>query len=286
MMTPDAFHLQDKVAIVTGSTKGMGRAIVERFCADGARVVVSSRNADEAAAVAAELNARYGKGGVVAVSRRCVIEDKADLEATVKLALDSFGKVTTLVCCASALPWLGPSREMPDDALDFQFASVFKSKFWLSNLCIPSMIDSGGGSIIYISSGSTHEATAERSVYACMRAAELQLIKNIAAEFGAANVRVNAIWPGLIRTFSSEPLFQNPAAAQAIADRIPMKRNGIPEEIAQAVAFLASDASSFTTGAVIPVDGGRSIHATPSTLTPVYGGGVSEEAPRQAAKGG
>jgi NAD(P)-dependent dehydrogenase (short-subunit alcohol dehydrogenase family) len=285
MMTADTFHLKDKVAIVTGSTKGMGRAIVERFAADGARVVVSSRNADEAAAVAAELNGRYGKGRVVAVSRRCVIEDKADLQAVVELAVDSFGKVTTLVCCASALPWLGPSREMPDEAVDFQFLSVFKSKFWLSNMCIPSMIESGGGSIIYISSGSTHEATSERSVYACMRAAELQLMKNIAAEFGAQNIRINAIWPGLIRTFSSEPLFKNASAAQTAAARAPMRRNGEPEEIAQATAFPASDASSFTTGAVIPVDGGRSIHATQSMLTPVYGGGLTEQALQEAAKG-
>jgi NAD(P)-dependent dehydrogenase (short-subunit alcohol dehydrogenase family) len=285
MMTADRFDLRGKVAIVTGSTKGMGRAIVERFARDGAKVVVSSRNADEAADVAAELNASYGAGGAVAVSRRCVIEDKADLEATVKLALDSFGKITTLVCCASALPWLGPSREMPDDAVDFQFASVFKSKFWLSNMCIPSMIENGGGSIVYISSGSTHEATSERSVYSCMRAAELQLLKNIAAEFGARNVRVNAIWPGLIRTFSSEPLFQNAASAEMAAARAPMRRNGFPEEIAQAVAFLASDASSFTTGAVIPVDGGRSIHATQSMLTPVYGAGLSEKAPQEVAKG-
>ncbi len=267
---PSNFALSGKVAIVTGATKGMGRAIVERFAQDGARVVVSSRSLDDCTRVCAELNQRYGNGQVVAVPARCVIEERADLQALVDLAVSTWGKVTTLVCCAAAMPWFGPSRETPEAAVDFQFLSVFKSKFWISNMAIPHMIDSGGGSIVYIGSGSVNESTSERSVYTCMRVAEVQLAKNIAAEFGTANIRANVILPGLIDTEGAAPLFASPALVAEAAAAVPMHRTGLPEEIANAVAFLASDVSSFTTGLCLPVDGGRAIHARARKLTDAY----------------
>lgn len=273
-MSPDQFDLRGKVALVTGATKGMGLSIVERYAKSGAKVVVTSRNADECAAVAADLNARYGKGETIAIAVRCDIDVKADVEAAVKATLAAFGKVTTLVCNACGMSWLGRIVDMPDDELDRTFLTVFKSKFWFSTLCAPSMAESGGGSIIYISSGSAWEAATERAVYACMRAAEIHFMKNLAAELGPDNIRVNAISPGLIRTFSSQPLFADPEKHRAMGLNMPLRRTGEPEEIAQAAAYLASDASSFTTGGVIPVDGGRLLHAQPNRLTDVYGAGA------------
>jgi NAD(P)-dependent dehydrogenase (short-subunit alcohol dehydrogenase family) len=277
-MGNDRFDLHGRVAIVTGSTKGMGLAIARRFVASGARVVVSSRNAQECAAVAAELNAQHGDE--VAIGVRCEIEIHAQLEQLVDAALSRWGRLTTLVCNASARPWYGPSLETPEEALDFQFLSVFKSKFWLTRLAIPRMVEAGGGSIVFISSGSVHEATSERSVYACMRAAEIQLVKNIAAEFGDRRIRANAIFPGLIETESSRPLFDDPEKLRSLVQRHPLRRAGEAAEIASAVAFLASDLSAFTTGWALPVDGGRIIHAVQHGLTEVL---VPSRGPQQTA---
>jgi NAD(P)-dependent dehydrogenase (short-subunit alcohol dehydrogenase family) len=271
LMPPHARDLQGKVAIVTGATKGMGAAIAERFAAGGARVVISSRTAQDVERKVEDLNARHGGGQTIAVGARCVIEDKADLAAIVELALQRFGKITTLVANACGMAWLGASSDMPDDQLDFQFLTVFKSKFWLVNLALPSMIAAGGGSIVFIGSGSAFEATSERNVYAAMRAAEVAYARNLAAEHGAANIRANVISPGLIRTFSSGPLFANEEVRAGLAASVPLRRTGEAEEIAAAAAFLASDTSSFTTGLVLPVDGGRLINARPKTLTKVYG---------------
>jgi NAD(P)-dependent dehydrogenase (short-subunit alcohol dehydrogenase family) len=267
-MSRDQYVLDGKVALITGATKGMGLGIAERFALSGAKVMITSRTADEAAATAAALNHRHGAGTAAWV--RCDIDVKADNAAALKATLDAFGKVTTLVCNACGMPWLGSVVDMPDEALDLTFTTVFKSKFWLSTLCAPHMAAAGGGSIIYISSGSAWEAATERAVYACMRAAEIHLMKNLAAELGPQNIRVNAISPGLIRTFSSAPLFAADQGA-LLGQNMPLRRTGEPEDIAQAAAWLASDTSSFTTGAVIPVDGGRLLHAQPNRLSAVYG---------------
>lgn len=269
-MNGDRYDLSGKVAIITGATKGMGWAIAERFAADGAKVVLSSRTAADVAAAVADINARYGKSETVAVGAACEIERKEDLQAIVDLALASFGAITTVVCNACGMPWIGATRDMPDDQMDFQFLTVFKSKLWLINMVVPSMIAAGGGSIIVTSSGSAQESTTERNVYSCMRSAEQHLVRNIAAEYGDVGIRANAISPGLIETFSSRPLFANDAVRESLAASVPLNRTGTADEIAAAAAFLASESSSFTTGLVLPVDGGRLIKAKPKVLTKVY----------------
>jgi len=263
-------------AIVTGATKGMGVAIAERFAAEGACVTVSSRSHEDSIRVAADLNARFGGGRQIALGRRCDIESKQDLEQMVTATLQQWGRIDVLVCNASTLPWFGPSLETPDGAIDQQFLAVFKTKFWLSNMVIPHMVKQGGGSIVYIASGSVAEATVERSVYSCVRAAELQLMKNIGAEFGHANIRVNAISPGMIRSFTTAPLFADPVTERKYASSVPMQRGGEPEEIAAAAYFLASKESSYTTGCVITVDGGRLLHAKPRRLTGALGANATD----------
>jgi NAD(P)-dependent dehydrogenase (short-subunit alcohol dehydrogenase family) len=272
MKTP-SFDLATKVAIVTGATKGMGLAISRMIARSGGKVVVSSRTLADCEALAAELNRDCGKGAAVAVAAQCAIENRAELDNLVEVALAQWGRLTSVVCNASTTPWLGATLDMADEDLDYQFESVFKSKFRLVRKALPALLDSGNGSIVFISSGSVHEATSERSVYACMRAAEIQLIKNLAAEFGPYGVRANAILPGLIRTEASKPLFADPDRLATLTERFPLRRNGEADEIAAAVGFLLSDLSSFTTGHALPVDGGRIIHAVNTGLTAAYGGG-------------
>jgi 3-oxoacyl-[acyl-carrier protein] reductase len=178
-MSDNQFDLFGKVAIVVGATKGMGAAITEQFAASGARVTVNSRTAAEADAFAGRLNDRYGRGEPVARAAPGDMTDKAAIQAMVDSTVASFGKLTTLVLSASIRPWFGPSIAMPDDEVDTHFLSMFKSRFWMTALCIPHMVEAGGGSVVYIGSGSPFEATSERSVASCMRAAEVQMVKNL-----------------------------------------------------------------------------------------------------------
>ena len=258
------FDLSGKVAIVIGGTKGMGETVCRQFAASGAKVLINSRTQADADTLAAELNAAHGPG--VAIGKAGDMTAKADLAALVDAAVAGFGKVTTLVHSPSLQPWFGSSIDTPDDEFDREFLYFFKSKWWATSLCVPHMARAGGGSVIYIGSGSAFEATSERSLTACMRAAEVQMMKNFAAEFGQNNIRFNIISPGLIDAFGSKPLFADKAAVAQIVAGVPMRRYGETSEISNAVAFLASDASSFTTGAVMPVDGGRLLHAVPSRL--------------------
>jgi len=268
-MTGTRFDLSDRVAIVTGASDGMGKACAELFAASGSRLVVAARTPEKIAAVGADLNARFGKGAAIAVPVAGDIGDKAHLKALVETAIAQFGKVTTLLCAPTIKPWLGSSIDTPDVVFDEQLLYVVKSRFWLSGFTIPHMIAAGGGSLIYIGSGSVFEATTERSVNAIARAGEWQMMKNFAAEFGSRNVRANIIAPGMIRSSGSTALFESAEGARRIA-RLPLRRGGHVDEIAHAAAFLASNASSFTTGAVLPVDGGRLLHAVDGMLTRAY----------------
>lgn len=266
----DLFDLSGRVGIITGATMGMGLACAERFAASGAKVVLTSRNDEQLQRTANELNARFGERAPIAVTKPGDLADKAHLGSLVELALSRFGAISTLLCSPTIRPWIGSAIETPDEVIDEQLLYVFKSRFWLSSLVIPHMIAGGGGSLIYIGSGSPFEATSERSVNTIARAAELQMMKNFAAEFGRHNVRANIIAPGMVESSGSKALFADPAGAERIA-RLPMRRGGRTEEIAAAAAFLASEASSFTTGAVLPVDGGRLLHSVDDLLTGAYG---------------
>jgi 3-oxoacyl-[acyl-carrier protein] reductase len=276
-MTTSPYDLTEKVAIVIGATKGMGVTISEQLVDCGASVVVSSRTAADAHAQADALNER-GKGRAVAAPGDMTV--KADLERIVGSAIDVFGRLTTLVLSPTIRPWFGPTLQMPDHEVDTQYEYVFRSRFWATMLAVPHLVDAGGGSIVYIGSGSPGEATAERCVYAAMRAAEIQLMKNVAAEFGPSGVRCNLISPGLIDANGSKALFEDPAAVVAATSAFPLRRHGTTTEIASTVTFLVSDASAYTTGGVIPVDGGRSIHAKPPSLGAAF---AAEQAERMAA---
>lgn len=266
----NTFDLTQRVAIITGASQGMGAASATLFAASGARLVLAARTAAPLKAKAAELNDRFGKGGTIAIAVSGDIGNKSYLAALVDTAIQRFGRLTTVLCSPSIRPWIGPSIETPDDVFDEQLLYILKSRFWLSAMAIPHMIEAGGGSLIYIGSGSVFEATAERSAGTIARAGEWQMMKNFAAEYGRHNVRANIIAPGMVNSSGSQALFHHPEGERRIRE-LPMRRGGRTDEIAAAAAFLASDASSFTTGAVLPVDGGRLLHAVDGMLTQAFG---------------
>ena len=267
---PDSYDLSDKVAIIIGGSKGMGLACAEQFAASGAKVLITSRNAEELDKIVASLNQRFGKGGIVAASQAGDMSRKEDLRVIVDKTLATFGKITSLVLSPTIRPWFGSAIDTPDAEIDEQFLFIFKSRFWISSMCIPEMAKAGGGSVVFIGSGAVFEATSERSVYSAIRAAEFKLMENFAAEFGKDNIRFNFISPAMIKSSGSQALFRDPDVQKRFSERLPMKRHGEVEEIASVATFLVSESSSFTTGAVLPVDGGRNLHASSSDLTSAF----------------
>ena len=263
----DNFDLSGKVAIIIGGSKGMGLACAELFARSGASVMITSRNQAEAETAADTINEKFGNGETLAVANSADMVSKDDLRVVVDATLEAFGKITTLVMSPTIRPWFGSAIDTPDAEIDEQFLYIFKSRFWITSMCIPEMAKAGGGSAIWIGSGAVFEATAERSVYSAIRTAEWKMMENFAAEFGKDNIRFNFISPAMIRSSGSQALFRNEEVQRKFSERLPMKRHGEVSEIASVAAFLASESSSFTTGAVIPVDGGRNLHASTSDLT-------------------
>jgi NAD(P)-dependent dehydrogenase (short-subunit alcohol dehydrogenase family) len=252
---PSLFDLTGKVAVVTGSSKGIGRAIALRMAEHGAKVVVSSRKQEPCDKVTAEIVA----GGGEAFTKTCNIGRKEELQGLVDATLAQWGRIDILVCNAAVNPHYGLSSTLPDDAWDRVMDYNVRSNFWLCNMVLPGMAKQGGGAVVLISSigglrGSTH-----LGVYAVSKAADMQLARNLACEWGPSNIRVNAIAPGLIRTDFARALWENPEIAKRRSRDTPMQRIGEPDEIAGAAVFLASPAGSFTTGQTIVVDGGVTI---------------------------
>ncbi len=246
------FDLTGKVAIVTGSTKGIGLAIATRMAEHGATVVISSRKPDACEAVAAGIRAKAGKAVVIP----CHIGRKQELQALVDGTVAECGGIDILVENAAVNPYLGPSAAMPDEAFDRVMGSNVRSNVWLANMAIPHMTARGGGAVIIISSIGGLRGSAQLGAYAISKAADMQLARNIAVEWGPKNIRANAIAPGLVRTDFARALWEDPALYRKRTRDTPLQRIGEPDEIAGAAVFLASAAGSFTTGQTIVIDGG------------------------------
>jgi len=251
------FHLQDKVAIVTGSTRGIGRAIAEAFAANGARVVISSRKAAACEEVAAAINAEHGAGRAIAVPAS--ISSKADIDQLASRTVDAFGRIDILVCNAASNPYYGPMAGMQDDQFRKILENNIISTHWLVQLVAPAMRERRDGSIIIVSSIGGLRGNAVIGAYNISKAADFQLARNLAVEFGSDNVRVNCIAPGLIKTDFARALWEDPATLEQIVSTTPLRRIGMPEEVAGAAVFLASPAGSFITGQSIVVDGGAMV---------------------------
>jgi NAD(P)-dependent dehydrogenase (short-subunit alcohol dehydrogenase family) len=251
------FDLTGKVALVTGSTKGIGEAIVHRLAEHGAKVVVSSRKADACEKVAADINKERGKE--VAVPIPCNINYKEQLEQLVAQTRAKWAKIDILVCNAALNPYYGSSMDIPDDAFDKIMGANIRSNHWLSQLVIPEMKERKDGSIIIVSSIGGLRGSPVIGAYCISKAADMQLARNIAVEYGPHNIRANCIAPGLIKTDFAKALWENPETLKRSTAGAPLRRIGEPDEIAGAAVFLASKAGSFTTGQVIVCDGGATI---------------------------
>lgn len=249
------FDLTDKVALVTGSTKGIGLAIATRMAELGAKVVISSRNQDACDDVAAALQ----KAGHAAIGIACNINYKEQLQHLVSQTREQFGKIDILVCNAALNPYFGPSQNIPDESFDKVMHANIGSVHRLCQMVIPDMAESGGGAVIIVSSIGGLKGTEHLGAYAISKAADMQIARNLAVEWGPKNVRVNCIAPGLVRTDFARALWENPEIYKATVSKYPLRRIGEPDEIAGAAVFLASKAGSFTTGQTIVIDGGGTI---------------------------
>lgn len=247
--------LRDKVAVITGSSRGIGRAIAEAYARAGASVVVSARKAETCEPVAATLRAK----GYEATAIACHIAHRDQLQALVGGTLARYGRIDVLVCNAAINPVYGPMASLTDEAYDKIMDANVKSTFWLCNMAIPGMAERGGGSVILLSSIAGLRGTTTIGCYGMSKAAEAALARNLALEWGPSNVRVNSIAPGLIATDFAKALIEDPERLARVEARTPLRRIGRAEEIAGVALFLASDLSSFVTGQVIVADGGDTV---------------------------
>jgi NAD(P)-dependent dehydrogenase (short-subunit alcohol dehydrogenase family) len=253
------FDLTGRVAVVTGSTRGIGLAIARRLAEHGARVVVSSRTPEACDAAAEDIN-RAHPGAALPIP--CHIGHKDQLQALVDRTISALGQVDVLVANAAVNPWAGPMADLPDAAFDKVLASNVRSNHWLARMVVPSMRAQGGGSIIFISSIGGLIGTDVLGAYAVSKAAEMQLARNLAVEHGSDNIRANTIAPGMVRTDFARLLWEDPATLRRTTERTPLRRIAEPDEIAGAAVFLASPAGAFVTGQTIVVDGGSTIAPT------------------------
>ncbi len=249
------FDLTGQVAVITGSSRGIGRAAAETMAALGAKVVISSRKAEACEDVAAGIR----KAGGDAIVIPCNISRKAEIDGLIDATLTQWGRLDTLVCNAAVNPYFGPLAQIPDEAFDKVMSSNIKSNLWICNRALPAIADAGGGSVVIVSSIAGLRASDGLGAYGISKAADLQLARSLATEWGPKNVRVNCIAPGLVKTDFARALWENEAALAPRLATTPLRRIGEPREIGGIVAFLASRAASFMTGSVIVADGGVTI---------------------------
>nr|WP_087576267.1 SDR family oxidoreductase [Sphingomonas sp. CDS-1] len=255
------FDLTDKVAIITGSSRGIGRAVAEAYVAAGARVVISSRKQDSCDKVAAEINAACGAERAIGIAAS--ISDKAALEALVMQTRARFGRIDILVCNAATNPYYGPMAGISDEQFRKVFENNVLSNHWLIGMVAPEMTERKDGAIIIVSSVGGLMGSDIIGAYNISKAADFQLVRNLAVEFGPSNIRVNAIAPGVIRTDFARALWEDPQAEAELKRVTPLGRIGEPADIAGTAVFLASSAGAYLTGQNIVVDGGMTIRSVP-----------------------
>lgn len=247
------FDLDGKVAVITGSSRGIGEAIAHDLADHGAKVVITSRNLEPCQAVADVINARH-PGAALAVASS--LSSKESLQAMIDAGRAAFGKIDVLVCNAASNPHYGPMDTITDEQFRKTLDNNIVAQHWLITMVAPEMRARKAGSIILVSSIGGLRGTSILGAYAITKAADIQMVKNLAREFGPDNVRINAIAPGLVKTDFARALWENPENLKASTANACLGRIGEPHEIAGAAVFLASNASSFMTGQTIVVDGG------------------------------
>src|SRR5688572_23830557 len=254
-MASKLFDLTGKVALITGATRGIGKGIAQELARSGAKVAVCSRKAEACDAVRAE----FEREGLEVLAQPCNVSRKEDLKAIVDATVKRWGRIDIAVANAASNPYYGPLADIPDEAFDKIFANNVKSVLWLAAMTLPDMAKRGGGSFITIGSIGGLIANTVIGAYGMSKAADHHLVRNLAAEWGPKNVRVNAIAPGLIKTEFARALWEDEARAAERVSNTPLRRLGEPRDIGGIAVFLASDAAAFITGQVIVADGGVTI---------------------------
>lgn len=251
------FDLEGRVAIITGSSRGIGRSIAERLAEHGARVVISSRTLESCQAVADSINAKGHSGRAIALEVN--ISSKDGLNHLVEKTHEEFGPIDILICNAATNVQFGPMSELTDTQFRKIFDNNVLSNHWLIQMVAPEMITRQCGSIIIISSIAGMVGSQKLGAYGVSKAADLQLARNLATELGPHNVRVNCIAPGIVRTRFARALWENDETARIARAQTPLRRLGEPDDVAGAAVFLSAPAARFVTGQVIVVDGGATV---------------------------
>jgi NAD(P)-dependent dehydrogenase (short-subunit alcohol dehydrogenase family) len=254
------FSLEGKVALVTGSTRGIGRSIAEELGRAGAKVSLSSRKADACERARAELAGQ----GLDVMAQPCNVSRKEDLRALVEATRSKWGGIDIVVSNAATNPYFGPLTGIPDDAFDKILTNNVKSVLWLAGLTLEEMAQRAkrtkrAGSFIVVGSIGGLLANTVIGAYGISKAADHHLVRNLAAEWGPKGVRVNAIAPGLVKTDFARALWEDPKRAAERIEATPLRRLGEPRDIGGIAVFLASEASAFITGQCIVADGGVTI---------------------------
>ena len=251
------FDLTGKSAIITGSSRGIGKAIAEAMADHGAKVTISSRKPGPCQDVSGAINEKHGDGTAIAIPAN--ISSKEELQRMVDATNEAFGKVDIVVCNAASNPYYGPLGDISDEAFSKILSNNIISNNWLINMCVPSMRERKDGAVIIVSSIGGLRGSPMIGAYNISKAADFQLARNLAVEYGRDNIRVNCIAPGLIKTDFAKALWDNPDTLKRSLAGTPMKRIGEPHELAGAAVYLASAAGAYTTGQAIVVDGGATV---------------------------
>ena len=247
------FDLAGKIALVTGATRGIGRSIAEELGKAGAKVAICSRKAD----ACAETEADLARSGIEVLAMPCNVSRKEELQALVDATRARWGRIDIVVANAATNPYYGPLTGIGDEAFDKIFANNLKSVLWLAGMTLPGM--TAGGSFILVGSIGGIIANTVIGAYGMSKAAGHHLVRNLAAEWGPKNVRVNAIAPGIIKTEFARALWEDPKRAEERVSNTPLRRLGEPRDIGGIAVFLASPAAAFITGQCIVADGGVTI---------------------------
>ncbi|PCJ55069.1 MAG: short-chain dehydrogenase [Candidatus Hydrogenedentota bacterium] len=247
------FSLKDKVAIVTGASRGIGEAIARGFAENGATVIICSRKQESLDEVAASITADTG---AKCVGIACHTGDPAAIDALFNRVKDEFGRCDILVNNAATNPYFGPAVDMEMSAFDKTFDVNVKGYFLMCQRAARMMVEQGGGSIINVASIAGISPGAMQGCYSMTKAAVISMTKVFAKELGSANVRCNAICPGVVETKFAKMLIDTPEIYDQFITTIPMNRHAQPSEMVGLAVYLASDASSYTTGTAMVSDGG------------------------------